>query len=103
MGDGKRKMYDIESWIPSRNAYGETHSASNTSDWQSRRLNIKYKTTKGEIKYVHALNDTVIAAPRILISILECYQQKDGSVKIPKVLQKYLGFNKITNRDVRNK
>ncbi len=103
MGDGKRKMYDIESWIPSRNAYGETHSASNTSDWQSRRLNIKYKTSKGEIKYVHALNDTVIAAPRILISILECYQQKDGSVKIPKVLQKYLGFNKITNRDVRNK
>lgn len=103
MGDGKRKMYDIETWIPSRNTYGETHSASNTSDWQSRRLNIKYKTSKGEIKYVHALNDTVIALPRILISLLECYQQKDGSVKIPKVLQKYLGFDKITNRDVRNK
>ncbi len=103
MGAGKRKMYDIESWIPSRNAYGETHSASNTSDWQSRRLNIKYKTSKGEIKYVHALNDTIVACPRILISLLECYQQKDGSVKIPKVLQKYLGINKITNRNVRNK
>jgi len=103
MGDGKRKMYDIETWIPSRNAYGETHSASNMSDWQPRRLNIKYKTLKGEIKYVHALNDTVIACPRILISILECYQQKDGSVKVPKVLQKYLGFDKITNRNVRNK
>ncbi len=103
MGDGKRKMYDIETWIPSRNTYGETHSASNMSDWQPRRLNIKYKTSKGEIKYVHALNDTVIACPRILISLLECYQQKDGSVKIPKVLQKYLGFDKITNRNVRNK
>jgi seryl-tRNA synthetase len=103
MGDGKRKMYDIETWIPSRNTYGETHSASNMSDWQPRRLNIKYKTSKGEIKYVHALNDTVIACPRILISLLECYQQKDGSVKIPKVLQKYLGLNKITNRNVRNK
>lgn len=103
MGDGKRKMYDIETWIPSRNTYGETHSASNMSDWQSRRLNIKYKTSKGEIKYVHALNDTVIACPRILISLLECYQQKDGSVKIPKVLQKYTGFDKITNRNVRNK
>lgn len=103
MGDGKRKMYDIETWIPSRNAYGETHSASNMSDWQPRRLNIKYKTPKGEIKYVHALNDTVIACPRILISLLECYQQKDGSVKIPRVLQKYLGFDKITNRNVRNK
>jgi len=103
MGDGKRKMYDIETWMPSRNSYGETHSASNLTDWQARRLNIKYKTSKGEVKYVHALNDTVIALPRILISLLECYQQKDGSVKIPKVLQKYLGFDKITNRDVRNK
>ena len=98
MGDGKRKMYDIETWMPSRNAYGETHSASNTSDWQSRRLNIRYKTSKGgEIKYVHALNDTVIALPRILISLLECYQQKDGSVKVPEVLQKYVGFKIIPN------
>jgi len=97
MGDGKRKMYDIETWIPSRNAYGETHSASNTSDWQSRRLNIRYKTSKGEIKYVHALNDTIIAPPRIFISILECYQQKDGSVKVPEVLQKYVGFKVIPN------
>lgn len=103
MGDGKRKMYDIETWIPSRKIYGETHSASNMSDWQSRRLNIKYKTLKGEIKYVHTLNNTIIAPPRIFISILECYQQKDGSVKVPEVLQKYLGFNKITNRNVRSK
>ncbi|MDD5551940.1 MAG: serine--tRNA ligase [Candidatus Pacebacteria bacterium] len=95
MGVGKHKMYDIETWMPSRQSYGETHSASNLTDWQSRRLNIKYKEKKGDKKFVHALNNTVIASPRILISILECYQQKDGSVKIPKVLQKYLGFDTI--------
>ena len=103
MGAGKRKMYDLEAWIPSRNAYGETHSASNMTDWQSRRLNIKYRNSKGEIKYVHALNDTVIAMPRILISLLECYQRKDGKIDVPKVLQKYLGFKEIPSRDVKNK
>ena len=95
MGAGKRKMYDVETWMPSRNSYGETHSASNMSDWQPRRLNIKYRTAKGEIKYVHALNDTVVAVPRILIPLLENYQQKDGSVKVPEVLQKYLKFKII--------
>ncbi len=95
MGEGKRKMYDLEAWMPSRNAYGETHSASNMTDWQPRRLNIRYKTAKGEIKYVHALNDTVLASPRILIPLLECYQRKDGKVDIPKVLQKYLGSKTI--------
>jgi seryl-tRNA synthetase len=101
MGDGKRKMYDVETWMPSRNSYGETHSASNMSDWQSRRLNIKYRDKKGEIHYVHALNDTVVALPRILIPLLECYQQSDGSIKVPEVLQKYLGFNKIPDKNVR--
>ena len=101
MGAGKRKMYDVETWMPSRNSYGETHSASNMTDWQSRRLNIKYKDSKGEIKYVHALNDTVIAMPRILIPILECYQRKDGKINVPKVLQKYLGFKKIPSSNVR--
>ncbi len=95
MGAGKRKMYDVETWMPSRNSYGETHSASNMSDWQPRRLNIKYRTAKGEIKYVHALNDTVVAVPRILIPLLENYQQKDGSIKVPEVLQKYLKFKII--------
>jgi seryl-tRNA synthetase len=95
MGAGKYKMYDIETWMPSRNNYGETHSDSNLTDWQSRRLNIKYVTRGGEKFFVHALNNTVIASPRILISIFECCQQKDGSIKIPKVLQPYLGFDKI--------
>ncbi len=95
MGAGKYKMYDIETWMPSRDNYGETHSDSNLTDWQARRLNIKYKDEKGERKFVHTLNNTVIASPRILIAILENYQQKDGSIKVPEVLQKYLGFNSI--------
>ncbi len=98
MGAGKYKMYDIETWMPSRNSYGETHSDSNLTEWQSRRLNIKYKDKDGEKKYVHALNNTVIASPRILIAILENFQQKDGSIKIPEALHKYLPFKEIHPR-----
>jgi len=91
MGAGKYKMYDIETWMPLRKDYGETHSASNMTDWQSRRLNIRYKTKDGTKKYVHMLNNTAIASPRILIAILENYQRKDGAVEVPKVLQKWVG------------
>jgi len=98
MGAGKRKMYDIETWMPSRSGYGETHSDSNLTDWQSRRLNIKYKTKDGEKKFVYALNNTVIASPRILIAILENYQQKDGSITVPKALVPYCGFDKIESK-----
>lgn len=97
MGAGKYKMYDIETWIPSKNNYGETHSDSALTDWQARRLNIKYRTKGGEVKYVHTLNNTAIASPRILISILENYQQKDGSVRVPEVLQKYVGKEVISS------
>jgi seryl-tRNA synthetase len=97
MGAGKHKMYDIETWMPSRNAYGETHSDSNLTDWQARRLSTRYRDKEGNIKYPHMLNNTVVASPRLLIAILENYQQKDGSVAIPKVLQPYLGgMTKIT-------
>lgn len=95
MGVGKYEMRDIETWMPSRENYGETHSNSSLTDWQARRLNIKYKTKKGERVFAHTLNNTMIASPRILIAILENYQQKDGSVLVPEVLQKYLGFKKI--------
>lgn len=99
MGLGKRKMYDIETWMPSRDAYGETHSDSNLTDWQSRRLSTRYRDKDGNIQYPHMLNNTVIASPRILIAILENYQQKDGSVAIPKVLQPYLGgMTKIASK-----
>jgi seryl-tRNA synthetase len=95
MGAGKYKMYDIETWMPSRESYGETHSDSNLTDWQSRRLNIKYTNKKGERVFVHALNNTVIASPRIMIAILENYQREDGSVTVPEVLQKYLPFKEV--------
>lgn len=91
MGAGQRKKYDLETWFPSQNMYRETHSASYFNDFQSRRLNIRYKTETGETKYVYSLNNTVVATPRLLAAILENYQQEDGSVKIPTVLQKYLG------------
>jgi seryl-tRNA synthetase len=90
MGAGKYRMFDMEAWIPSREDYGETGSASNFLDWQSRRLNVKYKTEEDEKKFVYMLNNTAIPSPRFIISILENYQQKDGSVKIPEVLQKYM-------------
>jgi seryl-tRNA synthetase len=95
MGAGKRKMYDIETYMPSRNGYGETHSDSDLTDWQTRRLNIKYKTKDGEKKFAYALNNTVAASPRILIAILENFQQKDGSIKVPDVLVPYCGFDTI--------
>ncbi|MFH2136060.1 MAG: serine--tRNA ligase [Patescibacteria group bacterium] len=101
MGTGKYKMYDIETYMPSmasKNFYGETHSDSNLTDWQARRLNIKYKNKDGKTELVYTLNNTVIASPRILIAILENYQQKDGSVKIPKVLQKYCGVKVIKKK-----
>jgi len=98
MGAGKYKMYDIETWMPSRKSYGETHSNSNLGEWQARRLNIKYKTKGGGTKYVHTLNNTAIASPRILIAILEGNQNEDGSVKVPKVLQEFVGKEVIVPR-----
>jgi seryl-tRNA synthetase len=91
-------MYDIETWMPSRESYGETHSDSNLTDWQPRRLNIKYKNKEGERVFVHALNNTVIASPRILIAILENYQKEDGSIAVPDVLKKHLPFSEIKKK-----
>lgn len=98
MGAGKYKMYDIETWMPGRNAYCETHSNSHLTDWQTRRLNIRYKTSDGKKVYAHALNNTALASPRILIALLENYQQADGSIKIPEVLWKYTGFREIKRK-----
>lgn len=95
LGLGQVKKYDIETWIPSQNKFGETHSSSYFHDFQSRRLNIRYKDEDGKSKFVHSLNNTAIASPRILISLLENYQQEDGSILIPEVLQKYMGKTKI--------
>jgi seryl-tRNA synthetase len=84
------KKYDIETWMPSRQAYGETHSASRFYDFQARRLRLRYRDRQGRTRYVHTLNNTVVASPRILIPILEIYQQEDGAVVVPEVLRPYM-------------
>lgn len=91
MGAGKYRMVDIETWMPSRGSYGETHSCSNLTDWQARRLNMRFRNKTGEVLYPYTLNNTVIASPRILIPLLENHQLPDGGVKIPKVLQEVVG------------
>ncbi|RKY26250.1 MAG: serine--tRNA ligase [Planctomycetota bacterium] len=91
MGLGKVRMFDIETWMPSRGSYSETHSASRFHDFQSRRLNIRYRDEAGHLQFVHTMNNTVIASPRILIPLLELNQNVDGSVNIPEALQPYMG------------
>ena len=92
MGKGKVFMQDIETWMPSRKAYAETHSCSYLGDFQSRRLGITYQVPGSkERKFVHTLNNTCIASPRILIPLLEVYQNADGSVTIPEVLRPFMG------------
>jgi len=95
LGRPAAKKYDIETWLPSENKYRETHSSSNCTDFQARRLNMRYKDKNGKMQFVHTLNGTAFAIGRILIMIMENYQQKDGSIKVPKVLQKYAGFKVI--------
>ncbi len=97
MSAGKYRAFDIEAWLPGLDRYGETGSASNFLDWQSRRLNVKYIDPEtGERKYVYMLNNTALPTPRILIGILENYQQADGSVVVPEVLRPYVGKDVIT-------
>lgn len=95
MGAGQRKKYDIETWFPGQNKYRETHSASYFNDFQARRLNIKYQAKDGSTKYVYTLNNTMAATPRLLGAIIENYQQKDGSIRVPNVLKPYLGKDVI--------
>lgn len=98
MGAKNAKQIDIEVWFPSQNKYRETHSCSLLTDYQARRANIKYRDNDGNKKYVYTLNNTAIATPRILGAIIENNQQKDGSIKIPIVLQKYTGFKEIKSK-----
>ncbi len=91
LGRPQVQKFDLESWMPSRGGYGETHSASRFHDFQARRLDMRYRDSSGKVQFCHTLNNTVIASPRILIPILENYQQADGSVEIPAALRPYLG------------
>jgi len=95
LGMPAAQKYDIETWIPSEKRYRETHSTSNCTDFQARRLNIRYKNKEGKLGFVHTLNGTAFAVGRMLIAIIENYQQKDGSVLVPEALQKYLNFKVI--------
>lgn len=94
MGWPDAKQFDVEMWMPGQNTYRETHSASNTTDFQARRLNIRYKEEK-EKKLVHMLNATAFAIGRTIIAIIENYQTKDGHIEVPKALRKYIGLRKI--------
>ncbi len=91
LGQGQIQKFDIETWMPSRGGYGETHSASRFHEFQTRRLNIRYKDDDGKLHFCHTLNNTVIASPRVLISILELYQNADGSITVPNALRPYMG------------
>ncbi len=91
MGTGKVRMFDIECWVPSEKTYRETHSCSSLHDWQARRTNLRYRGKDQVVRYCHTLNNTGLATPRIMVSFLECHQQSNGSIAIPKSLQAYVG------------
>lgn len=95
MGAGQRKKYDIETWFPAQLKYRETHSASYFNDFQARRLNIRYQAKDGTLKYVYTLNNTMAASPRLLAALIENYQTADGKIRVPEVLQPYLGKQEI--------
>jgi seryl-tRNA synthetase len=95
LGLGQVKKYDIELWVPKEETYREISSASYFHDFQSRRSNIRYRDQEGKIRYTHSLNSTAIPTPRILVSLVENYQQADGSIVIPEVLRPYFGKEKI--------
>jgi seryl-tRNA synthetase len=91
LGRGHVKMYDIELWVPKEGKYREISSASYFHDFQCRRFGIRYRDEAGKLRYAHSLNATAIPTPRILVSLIENYQQADGSIKVPEVLRPYLG------------
>lgn len=95
LGLGQVKKYDIELWVPKEETYREISSASYFHDFQTRRFGIRYKDDNGKMQYAHSLNSTAIATPRILVSLVENYQQKDGTVKIPEVLRPYMGGKEL--------
>ena len=98
IGLGQVKKYDIEAWMPSEKRYRETHSSSYFHDFQTRRLNIRYRDDDGTLKFVHSLNNTALALPRILAHILENNQNEDGSIAVPEVLRASLGKDVITTK-----
>jgi seryl-tRNA synthetase len=91
MGAGKYRMNDINTWFPSLGTFRETHSCSSLHDWQARRASVRYRDTDGTVKFAYTLNNTAIATPRLLAAVVENYQTEDQKVRVPQVLQPYLG------------
>lgn len=102
LGLGQVKKYDIEVWMPSQNKYRETHSASYFHDFQTRRLNIRYKDKDGKLHYTHSLNNTAAATPRLITAIIENYQQADGTIKVPDVLVPFMNGKTIIGKPFRS-
>lgn len=98
LGLGQVKKYDIELWVPGEQKYREISSASYFHDFQTRRLNTRYRDDDGSLRFAHSLNSTAIPTPRILVSIIENYQKADGSIEIPEVLRPFMGMDAITSR-----
>ena len=94
---GDARQFDVEIWIPSQKTYRETNSCSNTTDYQARGINARLRRKNGEIEFLHMLNATGIAIGRILIAIMENFQTKEGNIKVPEVLQPYVGKELIGN------
>jgi seryl-tRNA synthetase len=91
MGNGKFRMNDIDSWVPSLGKYRETHSCSTLHDWQARRANLRWRDEERKVRFTHTLNNTALASPRILVPLLENHQQADGRVKLPAPLRELMG------------
>jgi seryl-tRNA synthetase len=98
LGLSQVQKFDIETWMPSRGAYGETHSASRFHDFQARRLELRYRDAEGKARYCHTLNNTVAASARMLIALLENHQRADGTVWVPAPLRPYLGGRELLGR-----
>jgi seryl-tRNA synthetase len=98
IGLGQTRKHEVESWMPGRNAYSETHSCSTLGDFQARRSNIRVRMPDGSLAFPFTLNNTAVASPRILIPLLENHQEEDGSVTLPKALVPYMGKDKLTPR-----
>lgn len=101
MGAGKVKMFDVECWVPSEQRYRETHSCSALHDWQSRRTETRYRDNEGKVHYVHTLNNTAIATPRILVPFLENHQLSDGRIQLPTALRPYMGGVEFLGKSIR--
>jgi len=91
MGAGKFRMNDLESWVPSLGKYRETHSCSTLHDWQARRANLRWRDEERKVRFVHTLNNTALASPRILVPLLENHQTEDGRVRLPEPLRELMG------------